>query len=92
MAFIESIKGFEILDSRGNPTIECCCQLSNGITAVAAVPSGASTGAMEAYELRDNDPKRYGGKGVLKAIDILENQIAPKLIGMNPVMQEEIDD
>jgi len=92
MAFIESIKGIEILDSRGNPTIECCCQLSNGITAVAAVPSGASTGAMEAYELRDNDPKRYGGKGVLKAIAILENKIAPKLIGMDPAMQEEIDD
>jgi len=92
MVFIESIKGFEILDSRGNPTIECCCRLNNGIIAVASVPSGASTGAMEAYELRDKDHSRYGGRGVLNAVDIINNQIAPKLIGMDPTKQEEIDD
>ena len=63
---IKSIKGREILDSRGNPTIEAEVLLESGVIGVASVPSGASTGEHEAIELRDGDPKRYGGKGVLK--------------------------
>ena len=65
---IESIKGREILDSRGNPTVEVEVRLESGITGRASVPSGASTGENEALELRDNDKSRYGGKGVLKAV------------------------
>src|SRR5207237_495353 len=65
---IDSIRAREILDSRGNPTVECDVRLSNGILGRAAVPSGASTGAHEAAELRDEEKKRYGGKGTLKAV------------------------
>ena len=65
---IKSVRGREILDSRGNPTIEAEVLLESGVTGVASVPSGASTGEHEAIELRDGDPKRYGGKGVLKAV------------------------
>ena len=76
---IAEIKAREILDSRGNPTIEVDVRLSGGAFGRAAVPSGASTGAHEALELRDGDPKRYGGKGVLKAVANVNGIIAPQL-------------
>ena len=88
---ISSIRAMEILDSRGNPTIRVFCSLSNGITASASVPSGASTGENEAVELRDGDKKRYNGKGVLKAVKNVNNIIAPKVNGMDPSCQGEID-
>jgi enolase len=81
----------EILDSRGNPTVRVFCSLDNGISVSASVPSGASTGENEAVELRDNDKRRYGGKGVLKAVKNVNDIIAPKLVGMNPSRQAEID-
>lgn len=87
---IKSVKGREILDSRGNPTIEVEVELACGAKARSGVPSGASTGVHEAVELRDGD-KRYGGKGVLKAIWNVQNVIAPALIGKDPTEQEEID-
>jgi enolase len=88
---IEAIRALEILDSRGNPTVRVYVTLDNGITASAAVPSGASTGENEALELRDGDKKRYGGKGVLKAVANVTQTIAPKLVGMDPARQAEID-
>lgn len=88
---IESIRALEILDSRGNPTVRVNVTLSNGITETASVPSGASTGENEAVELRDGDKKRYNGKGVLKAIANVNDQIAPKLKGMCPANQMKID-
>lgn len=81
----------EILDSRGNPTVEVEIALDNGIKGRAAVPSGASTGIHEALELRDGDEKRYGGKGVLKAINNVNNKIAPTLSGRDITGQEELD-
>jgi enolase len=90
-AVIQSIKAMEILDSRGNPTIRVFATLNNGITASASVPSGASTGENEAVELRDGDKKRYNGKGVLKAVSNVNEIIAPKLSGMDPFHQAEID-
>ena len=80
---IAKIKGREILDSRGNPTVEVDVTLESGIMGRASVPSGASTGEHEALELRDGDKTRYGGKGVLKAIDNINNIIAPALTGMD---------
>ena len=80
---IEKIIGREILDSRGNPTVEVDVTLESGFIGRASVPSGASTGEHEALELRDGDKKRYGGKGVLKAVNNINNIIAPKLIGMS---------
>ena len=91
MAKIKSIIAREILDSRGNPTVEVICETDDGFF-VDGVPSGASTGANEALELRDGDSFRYQGKGVLKAVDNVNNIIAPKVIGMDPVNQKEIDD
>ena len=88
---IKSIKGREILDSRGNPTVEVDVLLESGVTGRAAVPSGASTGEHEALELRDNDKKRYGGKGVLKAVANINNVIAPALKGMSALDQMGID-
>jgi len=88
---INSVRAIEILDSRGNPTIRVFVSLSNGITASASVPSGASTGENEAVELRDGDKKRYDGKGVLKAAANVNEIIAPKLLGMDPAKQAEID-
>jgi enolase len=88
---IESIRALEILDSRGNPTLRVLLALDNGIIASASVPSGASTGENEAVELRDGDKRRYGGKGVLKAVAHVEQIIAPKLIGFDPARQAEID-
>ena len=90
MTVISSIKAREILDSRGNPTVEVELQLDSGHIAIAAVPSGASTGAHEAVELRDGDA-RYGGKGVRKAIEGIHNELAPAIIGMDPAAQREID-
>jgi enolase len=88
---IESIQARQILDSRGNPTLEVDCLLEDGSLGRAAVPSGASTGEHEAVELRDGDKKRYLGKGVLKAVENVNSQIAPELIGLDPRDQEEID-
>ena len=89
---ILQISGREILDSRGNPTIEAEVVLASGVVGVAAVPSGASTGENEAIELRDGDPKRYGGKGVLKAAKNINEVIAPALIGMSCFEQRAIDE
>ena len=88
---IASIKGREILDSRGNPTIEVDVVLENGIMGRASVPSGASTGENEALELRDNDRTRYGGKGVRKAVKHINEVIAPALVGMEVTDQRGID-
>ena len=88
---ISSIEAMEILDSRGNPTIRTRVNLENGVSGVASVPSGASTGENEAIELRDGDKNRYGGKGVLKAVKNVNSKIAPELLGMSPYRQTEID-
>lgn len=88
---IESIKGREILDSRGNPTVEVEVCLESGIIGRASVPSGASTGENEALELRDNDKSRYGGKGVMKAVYNVNNVIAPALTGWSVLQQRAID-
>ena len=88
---ITKINAYEVLDSRGNPTVECEITLENGVKANAIVPSGASTGEKEAVELRDGDKKRYGGKGVLKAVENVNKIIAPKIEGMNVLDQRAID-
>jgi len=88
---IIAIHAREILDSRGNPTVEVETELENGTVGRAAVPSGASTGAFEAVELRDGDKKRYMGKGVLKAVDNINSVIAPELEGIDALYQREID-
>ncbi|TAG88399.1 MAG: phosphopyruvate hydratase, partial [Oscillatoriales cyanobacterium] len=88
---IESIKAREILDSRGRPTIEAEVYLANGVVGLAQVPSGASTGSFEAHELRDDDKKRYGGKGVLKAVANVEHKIAPALANLDAIDQPLID-
>jgi enolase len=88
---ITSLSAMEILDSRGNPTVRVFCTLNDGTRASASVPSGASTGENEAVELRDGDNKRYGGKGVLKAVKNVNAKIAAALIGANPLHQAEID-
>jgi enolase len=91
VALIEAVGAREILDSRGNPTIEVEVLLDDGIVARAGVPSGASTGAFEAYELRDGDPKRYQGKGVLKAVDAVIDVIGPAVEGFDAADQRLID-
>lgn len=91
MEKIEIVYGREILDSRGNPTIEVEVGLSEGGWGQAAVPSGASTGKFEALELRDGDPKRYSGKGVTKAVEHVNKIIAPAISGMDPFDQPLID-
>ena len=88
---IKSIVAREILDSRGNPTVEAKVVLASGLSAKASVPSGASTGAHEALELRDGDKKRYGGLGVSRAVTKVNEIIAPRLIGQNVAKQTEID-
>src|SRR5438093_1265561 len=88
---IRNIIGREILDSRGNPTIEVDVRLEDGALGRAAVPSGASTGIHEALELRDGDKKRYGGKGVLKAVANVNDVIAPKIVGMRADEQKALD-
>lgn len=91
MPYIVDIHAREILDSRGNPTVEVDVVLESGAFGRAAVPSGASTGSLEAVEMRDNDPKRYAGKGVLKAIGHIQQDIAPAIIGMDATEQQVID-
>ena len=91
MAVIKEVKAREILDSRGNPTVEVDVTLDNGVKGRAAVPSGASTGSREAVELRDKDESRYLGKGVLKAVQNVNTVIAAKVKGMDPEKQKEID-
>ena len=91
MAIIVEVIGREILDSRGNPTVEVEVLLESGHGGRASVPSGASTGKHEALELRDNDPKRYLGKGVQKAIQNIRRVMAPKLLGMDALDQKAID-
>ncbi|MDD4879392.1 MAG: phosphopyruvate hydratase [Candidatus Omnitrophica bacterium] len=90
-AVISKVKAREILDSRGNPTVEVDVLLSDGTLGRAAVPSGASTGEHEALELRDGDKARYGGKGTLKAVANVDNIIGPKVKGMDPFKQKELD-
>lgn len=91
MSWIEQVVAREILDSRGNPTVEAEVVLEDGEIGRAAVPSGASTGEYEAVELRDGDKKRYGGKGVLKAVRNINDLIAPEIEGMDALDQAEID-
>lgn len=91
MSIIADVYARELLDSRANPTVEVEIILEDGTMGRAIVPSGASTGAYEAAELRDGDPNRYLGKGVLKAVDNVNNLIAPEIIGMDAVRQVDID-
>ena len=91
MSIITNIKGREIIDSRGHPTVEVDVIINDEILGRAAVPSGASTGAYEAVEIRDNDPRRVHGKGVLKAIDKVNTVIADCLIGEDALNQKQID-
>jgi len=90
-SFIENVKAMEILDSRGNPTIRTEVTLANGVSGTAAVPSGASTGAFEAVELRDDDKMRYQGKGVLKAVENVNIAIFEAIKGMDVCQQNAID-
>lgn len=92
MALIEAVGAREILDSRGNPTVEVEVLLDDGIVQRAAVPSGASTGAFEAYELRDGDKSRYGGKGVLKAVEAVIDELGPALEGVEASEQRVVDE
>src|SRR5919108_5764223 len=91
MSEIVDIRAREILDSRGNPTVEADVRLASGALGRAAVPSGASTGEHEACELRDGDAKRYLGKGVLRAVRNVREEIAKALSGFNPAEQNKID-
>jgi len=91
MAIIKNVKSREILDSRGNPTLEVEVMLAGGAIGVASVPSGASTGKHEATELRDGDMTRYNGLGVLKAVSNVNNGIAPEITGMSALEQQHID-
>src|SRR5258707_13663236 len=91
MSAIVDVKGREILDSRGNPTVEVDIRLESGAFGRAAVPSGASTGAHEAVELRDGDKARYGGKGVRKAVDAGNGDLADLVTGLDAGEQEKID-
>ena len=91
MTLIDSVDAREILDSRGNPTVEVDIVLTDGSVGRAAVPSGASTGAHEAVELRDGDPARYGGKGVLTAVRNVVERIGPELLGLDASDQAGID-
>ncbi|HZD61129.1 MAG TPA: phosphopyruvate hydratase, partial [Anaerolineae bacterium] len=91
MSVIDQVIGREILDSRGNPTVEVEVILESGFSERAGVPSGASTGVYEALELRDADPGRYSGKGVLKAVDNVNDIIAPELVGFDSLDQRLID-
>jgi enolase len=91
MTIIKKINALEILDSRGNPTVFAEVILDSGITGAASVPSGASTGTREAVELRDGDPKRYGGKGVLNAVHFIKGEIQQTLVGKNVESQQQLD-
>lgn len=89
---IKKIQATEILDSRGNPTLQVEIELNNGVKDMSSVPSGASTGRFEAFELRDNDQKRYAGLGVLKAVDNVNNILHKELNGLEVTQQKQIDD
>lgn len=91
MIYIDDISAMELMDSRGNPTVKATVMLSDGTQESAIVPSGASTGKREALELRDNDKTRYLGKGVLKAVENINNDITDELMGMSPFNQAMID-
>ena len=91
MTKITSVIGHEILDSRGNPTVGATVVLDDGTTASSAVPSGASTGSREAVELRDADPERYGGKGVLKAVGHVNGELAGAVVGLDATDQRAVD-
>ena len=91
MSLIESCHALEILDSRGNPTLKVTVRSKDGFFGQAAVPSGASTGEHEAVELRDHDPKRYGGKGVLKAVSNVNGPLNQLIKGKSIFEQEAID-
>ena len=91
MSSIVDIIGREILDSRGNPTVECDVLLESGVMGRAAVPSGASTGAREAIELRDGDKSRYLGKGVLKAVENINTEISEAVMGLEASEQAFLD-
>src|SRR3989344_2305765 len=91
MSKILKIYAREILDSRATPTVEAVCVLNTGQVVVSSVPSGASTGSHEVLELRDNDPKRYKGKGVLNAITNVNQVLGPSVVSMDPMEQEKID-
>src|SRR5215468_10204803 len=88
---VSKVVALEVLDSRGNPTLEAQVTLEDGITSSAIVPSGASTGEKEAVELRDGDKKRYGGKGVLRAVENVNAKIAPAIVGESASNQRGID-
>ncbi|NMC64488.1 MAG: phosphopyruvate hydratase, partial [SAR324 cluster bacterium] len=89
--YIEHISAYEALDSRGFPTVATVVTLNDGTTGSAMVPSGASTGEHEAHELRDGDPKRYLGKGTLKAVANIKDIIFPAVKGMNAIEQAHLD-
>ena len=91
MSAVVDVIAREILDSRGNPTIEADVVLESGVSGRAAVPSGASTGSKEAIELRDGDDKRYGGKGVLKAVEHVNTEICEAIIGLDASEQAFVD-
>ena len=91
MSSIVDVVAREILDSRGNPTVEADVLLESGVMGRAAVPSGASTGSREAIELRDGDPQRYGGKGVLKAVEVVNTEISEAIVGLDASEQAFID-
>src|SRR5664279_4231456 len=91
MSAIVDVVAREILDSRGNPTIEADVVLESGVMGRAAVPSGASTGSREAIELRDGDPARYGGKGVLKAVEHINTEISEAVLGLDSSEQAFLD-
>src|SRR3954466_8901233 len=91
MTEIVDVHAREILDSRGNPTLECEVTVASGSVGRAAVPSGASTGEHEAHELRDGEKGRYGGKGVRTAVENVRSRIAPRLVGMDAADQEGLD-
>ncbi len=91
MSTIVDVRGREILDSRGNPTLEVDVTLASGAQGRAAGPSGASTGKHEAHELRDGDKKRYGGKGVLQAVQNVEEVLGPEVTGLDALAQVEVD-
>ena len=91
MTEIVHVHAREILDSRGNPTLECEVTVASGAVGRAAVPSGASTGEHEAHELRDGEKSRYGGKGVRTAVENVRSKIAPRLLGMDAAAQEALE-
>ena len=90
MANIKIVKGRQVFDSRGNPTVEAEVFLDNGVSATSISPSGASTGAFEAYELRDHDKNKFLGKSVNKAVENINNKISQKLKNLNPDDQKKL--